>query len=79
MSARPRLGHIQRPDREWEVYNAKFANRFGDDRWVAYHPADDRLSADGFDSLEEALDHVAVMESLHADRLERWRRGRGAA
>lgn len=84
-SNREKIGHWARPDREWEVWDERYDRSTGERRelsregWTAFHPYDGIQQAHApFPSLEDALDYIAVMELVHADELEKWRRD-GAA
>lgn len=75
-----RIGDVTRPDREWEVWNESFrvsvllAKDYGTftKPWSIWHPAfkesfDFILGDRRFDTLADALDQVAILESLYAD------------
>lgn len=72
----PRIGTTGRPDREWEVWDR--GARYGEaSRWCIWHPIlskhEIKPMDDALDTLADALDEVAIIELLFADRFEQWR------
>lgn len=76
MAGQIRIGDIDWPEREWEVWKSRYASESGE--WKAWHPALDGMGLLDYrhPSLEAALDAVAIHENLNADRLREWRHAR---
>lgn len=72
-----RVGHLMRPDREWEVWDDRFPRddegaHFNPlyERWVAFHPAlEFEIQNTDHASLEDALAYIRLMEKLYAKEL----------